>query len=138
MSTDTYDKGSTGSGWVVFAAVVMFTIGAIDAIQGLAALFKDDVFLVSDTGLLVATDYTAWGWTLIIWGAVLVLAAAALFSGKEWGRWFAIVAIVINMIGQIAWFPAYPLWSLLAIGLGIAVLHALTVGWTTARTDLRA
>jgi hypothetical protein len=138
MSTDTYQEGSTGSGWVVFAAIVMFTIGAIDVIQGLAALLKDEVFLVTDSGLLVTTDYTRWGWTLIIWGIVLVLAAGALFSGKEWGRWFAIVAVVLNMIGQIAWFPAYPLWSLLAIGLGIAVLHALTAGWQRARTDLRA
>ena len=53
------------------------------------------------------------------------------------GRWFAIAAIIINGIGQIAWFPAYPLWSLLAIGLEIAVLYALTAGWKEARDDLR-
>ena len=138
MSTDTYQEGSAWSGWVIFAAIVMFTIGAIDIIQGLAALLKDEVYLVTDSGLLVSTDYTTWGWTLLIWGIVLILAGAALFSGKEWGRWFAIVAIVINLIGQIAWFPAYPLWSLLAIGLGITVLYALTAGWKTAKVDLRS
>ena len=68
----------------------------------------------------------------------MILAGAALFSGKEWGRWFAIVVVVINLIGQIAWFPAYPLWSLVAIGLGIAVLYALTAGWKEAKVDLRA
>jgi hypothetical protein len=138
MSTDAYQEGSAWSGWVIFAAIVMFTIGAIDIIQGLAALLKDEVYLVTDSGLLVSTDYTTWGWTLLIWGIVLILAGAALFSGKEWGRWFAIVAIVINLIGQIAWFPAYPLWSLLAIGLGITVLYALTAGWKTAKVDLRS
>ena len=93
---------------------------------------------MTKSGLLVTTDFTAWGWSLIIWGVVLILAGLALFSGKEWGRWFAIVALVINGIAQIAWFPAYPLWSLVAIGLEIAVLYALTAGWTGAKGELRS
>ena len=137
MSTD-YQRSSSSTGWVIFAAAVMLTIGAIDIIQGLAALLKDETFAVTDSGLLVTTDFTRWGWSLIIWGIVLILAAMALFSGKGWGRWFAIFAIIINGIGQIAWFPAYPLWSLLAIGLEIAVLYALTAGWKDAQADLRA
>ena len=136
--TDTYYEGSAWSGWVVFAAIVMLTIGAIDIIQGLAALLKDEVYLVTESDLLVTTNFTTWGWALIIWGIVMILAGAALFAGKEWGRWFAIVVIIVNGIGQIAWFPAYPLWSLLAIGLEIAVLYALTAGWKAARVDLRA
>ncbi len=136
MSTDSYE-GSAWSGWIIFAALVMFTIGAVDIIQGLAALLKDEVYAVTDSGLLVTTNFTAWGWSLIIWGIVLILAAAALFGGKGWGRWFAILALIINMVGQIAWFPAYPLWSLVAIGLGVAVLYALTAGWKEASADLR-
>lgn len=136
MSTD-HNERRDWSGWVVFAAAVMLTIAAVDIIQGLAALFKDDVYLVTKSGLLVTTNFTAWGWALIIWGIVLLLAGFALFSGKEWGRWFAIVAIVVNGIGQIAWFPAYPLWSLIAIALEIAVLYALTAGWKGAKEVLR-
>jgi hypothetical protein len=136
VTTDTYES-SAWSGWVIFAAIVMLTIGTIDVIQGLVALLKDETYLITESGLLVTTNFTAWGWTLLIWGIVLILAGAALFSGKEWGRWFAIVAVIVNMIGQIAWFPAYPLWSLVAIGLGIAVFYALTVGWRAAKSDLR-
>ena len=73
MSTDAYEEGSAWSGWVIFAAIVMFTIGAIDIIQGIAALAKDEVYLVTDSGLLVTTDFTTWGWTLLIWGIVLIL-----------------------------------------------------------------
>lgn len=136
MSTDSH-RTSAWTGWIIFAAAVMFTIGAIDIVQGLAALLKEETYVVTESGLLVTTDFTAWGWTLIIWGVVLIAAAAALFSGKGWGRWFAIVAVIVNGIGQIAWFPAYPLWSLVAIGLEIAVLFALTVGWRDAQADLR-
>lgn len=137
MSTDTYER-SPWTGWVMFAAFIIITIGAIDIIQGLAALLKDEVYVVGSNGLLVTTNFTAWGWSLIIWGAVLILAGGALLSGKEWGRWFAIVAIVVNGVVQIAWFPAFPLWSLLAIGLEIAVLYALTAGWKGAKAELRS
>ena len=137
MSTTDQPRRSDWSGWVVLATAAMITIAAVDIIQGLAALEKDDVYLVTKSGLLVTTDFDAWGWSLILWGVVLLLAGLALFSGKEWGRWFALVAVVINGIGQIAWFPAYPLWSLVAIGLGIAVIYALTAGWKDAETSLR-
>ena len=132
------DYSSAWGGWVIFAAAVMFTVGALDIIQGIAALAKDEVYLLAESGLLVTTDYTAWGWTLIIWGVVLMCGAGALFTLKSWGRWFAFAVVLLNSIVQIAWFPAYPLWSLLAIGLGIAVLYALTAGWKEARTGLRA
>jgi len=41
--------------------------------------------------------------------------------------------VVINLLGQFAWFPAYPLWSLVVIALDVAVLYALTVRWNEAR-----
>ena len=140
MTTDT-DYGSTGTawtGWVIFAAVVMLVMGALDVIQGIAALVKDDVYLVTGSGLLVTSNFTAWGWSLIIWGIVLVITGGALFVGKEWARWVAIIAVIVNLIGQFAWFPAYPLWSLVAIALGVTVLFGLTAGWSRARLDLRA
>ena len=139
MSTDTY-KASRATGWVVFAAAVMFTVGAIDIIQGLAALLKETTYVIpgGEKSLLVTTSFDRWGWALIIWGIVLILAAGSLFSGRSWARWFAIIVILVNGIGQIAWFPAYPLWSLLAIGLELAVLWALTAGWQGAKADLQA
>ncbi|HMO00978.1 MAG TPA: hypothetical protein PKD59_16320 [Miltoncostaeaceae bacterium] len=121
------------TGWVVFAAAVMLTMGALDIVQGLVALNKSSTYLIPAQDLLVTTDYTTWGWSLIVWGVVVILAGLALFAGRAWGRWFAIVAVIVNAIGQIAWFPTYPLWSLLAIGLGVAVLLALTVHWHEAR-----
>ena len=99
MSTTDQPRRSDWSGWVVI-------IAAVDIIQGLAALVKDDVYPVTKSGLLVTTDFDAWGWSLILWGVVPLLAGLALLGGKGWGRWFALVAVVINGIGQIAWLPA--------------------------------
>ena len=138
MSTDRYDQ-SSATEWVIFAALVMFLIGALDIIQGLAALLKESTYVIpgGENSLLVTTSFDTWGWSLIIWGVVLILAGGSLFAGRSWARWFAIFAVLINGIGQIAWFPAYPLWSLIAIGLGLAVLWALTAGWKDVKADLR-
>ena len=132
MGTATESGGSAWTGWIVFAGVVLGAVGVVNAIQGLAALFSDNVFIVGESGLLVTTDYTAWGVALLIWGCIMVLAALGLFSGSGLARWFAIVVVLINLIGQFAWFPAYPLWSITAIALDIVVLFALTARWQEA------
>lgn len=125
-------------GWTMFAAAVMIVVGAFDVIQGFVALFKDEVYVVAQSGLIITADYTAWGWALIIWGAVLIIAALSLFAASGFGRWFAIVVVTVNMIGQFAFFPAYPLWGVVAIGLSLAVLWALTLGWRDVREGMGA
>ena len=88
MSTDRYDdtRGSAATGWIMFAAAVMFTIGAIDIIQGIVALTKSATYVIpgGEQALLVTTNFDTWGWALIIWGIVLMLAAGSLFAGRSW------------------------------------------------------
>lgn len=130
-------RASTWSGWVVFAGVVLFTIGCLNVIQGLVGIFKDDVNVITSSGLIVTTDFTTWGVVILIWGAIMILAGLGLFSGSEWARWFGIVVVVLNIIIQFAYFPAFPLWSLVIIGLNAAVLFALTARWEYAKAALR-
>ena len=129
MGTDTRRAGAV-AGWVLFAGALIFIVGVLDIIQGLVAIFKQEVYAVGESGLILTTNYSTWGWMLLIWGIVMALAAFSLFAGGGFGRWFAIIVVAVNMIGQFAWFPAYPLWSMVAIGLSVAVLWALTAGWS--------
>ena len=78
------------SGWILFAGIIMLLIGAYNVLQGLAAIFSDDYFTVSEDDLLVF-DFTAWGWIMLIWGAVLLLVGYGLVTGKPWARWAGIV-----------------------------------------------
>lgn len=126
------ERGSFARSSVLFGAVMLLVIGAFDLIQGLVALFKDDLYVIGASGLVIATDYTAWGWSLIAWGAVLILIGLSLARFGGVGRWLAIAAVTINMVGQFAFFPAYPLWSVIAIGVSAVVLWALTFGWRSA------
>jgi len=129
------DRGAFWSGTILFAAVMLMLIGFFNALQGLAAIFSDDYFVATEDRLL-AFDFTAWGIITLVWGVVLVMAGVALWSGKEWARWFALVVVSLNMIVQIGFFAAFPLWSLIVIGLSVLVIYTLAARWDQAQADL--
>ena len=125
------------AGWIGFAGILMVLVGAIDFIQGLIALFDDKYFVVAGSGFLVV-DLTAWGWIMLIWGVLLVLAGVALVGGLGWARWFAIVVVSLNFIAQLGFLgnSQTPIWSLTVIALNVIVLYALTARWTESVGDL--
>ena len=125
------------AGWIGFAGLVLLIIGTIDFLQGLIALIDDEYFVVTDAGLLVF-DRTGWGWAMLIWGTLLVLAGLGLLGGQSWARWFAIVVVSVNFIAQLGFLgnSEYPLWSLTVMALNIVVLYALTARWDESKDDL--
>jgi hypothetical protein len=127
------------AGWIGFAGIMLVIVGAIDFFQGLIAIFEDDYFVVTRSGFL-AVDLTQWGWIMVIWGVLLVLAGLGLAAGQGWARWFAIVVVSLNFIAQLGFLgnSQYPLWSLTVIALNIIVLYALTARWGESEADLGA
>ena len=128
---------SSMAGWIGFAGILMLIIGGIDFFQGLIALFEDEYFVVTQSGFLVV-DLTAWGWVMLIWGALLVLAGLALGAGQGWARWFAIVVVSLNVFAQLGFLgnSQYPLWALTALTLNIVVLYALTARWAESKAEM--
>jgi hypothetical protein len=97
-------------GWIVFASMMMLMVGTFQLIAGFTALFKDDYYAVGSGNLLVNVDYTAWGWTHIGIGALVLAASAGLLS-------------------------AYPLWSLIVITLDVFVIYAIAVHGSEVKAD---
>ena len=124
------------AGWIGFAGLVMLIMGAIDFFQGLIALFEDEYYVVTQSGFLVV-DVTAWGWIMLIWGALLVLAGFSLITGQSWARWVAIVVVSLNVFAQLGFLgnSNYPLWALTALALNVIVLYALTARWNESQVD---
>jgi hypothetical protein len=114
---------------------MMVILGSFHAIQGLIALFQDEYFLVSKTGLALHVDYTAWGWVHLIGGIIIVAAGVALFAGKTWARVVAVIVAVISAIVNIGLLSAYPIWSTIMITIDILVIWALTVHGGELRED---
>jgi hypothetical protein len=47
-----------------------------------------------------------WGWIVLGLGALLILAALTVFTGRQFARWFSILAAGLNGIGPTASCPA--------------------------------
>ena len=117
------------SGWAVsgtlFAATMMFVVGVFQAIDGIAAIAEDDVF-VATRNYTFDLDVTAWGWIHLIIGLVMAFAGAALFSGKAWAGVLAIMFAMLSMISNFFFIPYYPFWAILIIAIDIWIIWALT------------
>src|SRR4051812_2817484 len=114
-------------GWIVFAGAMLMMVGFFHAIEGLVALFRDEVFLVGRNGLGVNVDYTTWGWIHILGGLLAIGAGAGLLAGHMWARVLAGVVAFGSAIINISFLPAYPVWSAIIIAIDILVIWAITV-----------
>jgi hypothetical protein len=113
-------------GWMTFAAFVMVTIGFFQVLQGLAAIFKNDFFVVGSE-YLYKVDVSTWGWIHLILGVIVFFAGFGLFSGAVWARTVGVIMAVLAAIANFAWLPYQPAWSIMIIALCVAVIWALTV-----------
>jgi hypothetical protein len=114
-------------GWIAFAGVLLFMLGSFHVIAGIVALAKDDYFLVGSSGLLVNVDYSTWGWTHIVFGVLVALAGIGVLAGQMWARVVGTVVAVLSALINMVFLPAYPVWSILMVGLAVVVVMALTV-----------
>ena len=126
-------RSSAWSGWVGFAGWVMLLVGMLDFFEGLIAVIRGQYYVLT-ANQIVVFDLRTWGWLTLVWGIVLVLAGFSLLARAGWARWFAIVVVSINVLGQLGFVGAaqYPLWALTVVGLSVVVLYALIVRWEEA------
>ena len=129
------DMSSAWSGWIGFAAIMLAFIGALTFFEGLIAVIRDNYYVVTRQNVF-AFDVSTWGWIAMIWGVLLFLAALGLAAKSGWARWFTIIVLFLNLLGQLSWLgnSGYPLWSLTIVTLEIVVLYALTVRWKDVYT----
>jgi hypothetical protein len=121
-----------GSGWIGFAGIMLIIVGALNIVDGLWALdHKTNV-----PALLYEDKLETWGWILLIWGIVVVLAGFLVFSRNQFGRWIGVIAATIAMILNMTWVFAFPIAALIEVFLAAMVLYALIVygGRDTAPT----
>ena len=123
-----YDAGpSAWAVWVLFAGVIMIMVGAFHGITGLVALFQDEYYVVRPNGLVINMDYTAWGWTHLLLGLLVVAAGFGAIAGQIWARTVGVILAVLSATANMLFIAAYPVWSILIITLDVIVIYALIV-----------
>ena len=126
---DTIGRGTAAtSPWVVglavFAGILMIVTGLFQAVTGLVALFRNEVYVVG-VDHVFSLDVTSWGWIHLIVGILVGVAGAAVLTGQLWGRLVGIGLALLSMIANFLFIPYYPIWSLLIIALDVFVIWAL-------------
>ena len=115
-----------GLGWIMFAWVMLLTAGIMNIIDGIVALGNTS-FWTDYGAVYVYGDLRTWGWIVLIWGIVLLIAAASVWRGGGFGRWLGIFAAAINLFIQMLFIPSYPFWALFVMVLDVLVIYGLTV-----------
>lgn len=114
-----------GEGRAIFAAVYLMIGGVLNIIWGIAAI-GNARFFVHDTHYVFG-DLKSWGWIMLILGVLEMGAAASLFGGGTFGRWFGIIAAGLTAIAALLDIPAYPLWSIAVFALSLWVIQGLAI-----------
>jgi len=120
------DRGARqGEGYwmIVFAVALLVTVGFFNLIDGIAAIANSHIFIAN--AHYVVGNLRLWGWIALILGTLQIIAAIAILAGSQAARWFAVVVIGLNAIGQMFFIPAYPFWSLVIIAVDIVALWGL-------------
>lgn len=109
------------SGWVMFAAVLFLILGVFNVIDGIVALAGDDHFV--DELFFGSLDF--WGVVMLLIGLVQLYAASQLFNGR--GLMLGIFLLCLNLIAQLLFLPAYPVWSVIIMVIDGLAIYGLTV-----------
>ena len=114
------------AGLALFAGVLMIVAGVVAALNGIAALVGDQVFVRLE-GYLYAFDLTTWGWIHLLAGVLLAVAGGAVIAGQAWARTLGIILAGLHLIANFMFLPYTPWWSISIIALDVAVIWALAV-----------
>jgi len=128
---------SMWTGWITFAGLMMMVIGSFHAMQGLVALFRDGYFLVGTDKLPVAIDWTTWGWIHLSLGVLVACAGAVVPTGRTWAQVVTVLFALVSAVVELAFLPAFPVWSGMMIALSVVVIWAVLVHGNELRASRR-
>jgi hypothetical protein len=125
---ETAARRGRGTGWIVFAAIVMILAGGNMAINGIWALRVNSQVEKSfgETLLFSSSNLDTWGWIYLIVGAVVVVAGITVFFRASFGIWVGVIAAAVQAFFAFFWIFS-PYWpaALVILALDLLVIYAL-------------
>ena len=114
-----------GAGLVEFAGILIAIFGIFNIIEGIGAIAKSHAFTAN--AHYIFGNLRAWGWVMLAFGILQLIAVGALARGRPWARWFAVVVLALNTLAHMLALPSYPIWSVLVIAANVFALYGLLV-----------
>jgi hypothetical protein len=124
---------SRSSAWVAFAGWLLIVVGAVDALEGLIAIARQQYYVLApNSNQIIVFDVKTWGWVTLIVGVLIGFVGIQVLSRNAVARWFAIGIVSFNVIEQLAFIGGGSgggLWPLTGIAFSGVALYALIVRW---------
>ncbi len=111
-------------GWITFAAILAGVAGVANGVWGLAAVLNTSALAQYS---VLFTKLNAWGWAIMLFGIVQIIAAFMLVARSNAGRILAIVLAAVSILGWMMWLGALPFAGLAALVLDVLVIYGLSV-----------
>ena len=110
------------SGMLTFAGVVLVIAGAINLLDGVVALAKDEYFRADE---LLFGDLSAWGFWWLFVGLLMLWAGFQVVQRKEAGLGLGIGIAGLNLFTQLMFINVHPGWAVSIMVLDLVVIWAL-------------
>lgn len=121
-------RSSTSSmvarGAAAFGGIMLSTVSVFGILQGIAAIASDTVY-VQGIDYTYEFDVTTWGWIHLVLGIIGFAVGLGILADQEWAVVSGIAIAVLSALGNFAFMPYYPLWSLAIIALDVFIIWAL-------------
>ena len=120
---DTYQRGD---GWVLFAGIMILTVGFLNLIFGIAAI-DDSAFFTGDERYVIFDDLNTWGWFYLIIGVLQLIAAFSIWNRNPFGRTIGIATAAANAMIVLFTVNAYPFAAFMIFLIDVMVIYGLAV-----------
>ena len=120
--------GSARSGWLTYAAVIMFISAGLYVLWAVN-LWADAAWLSDVSDGVLGDQGWLWGIFDAAMAVVFVFAGKSLLDGQSFGRWIAVIAASIGIVRWFYWMAFTPFLSLTVIAILFLVLYAVLVTW---------
>ena len=112
------------TGWIMLAAIVMFSVGVYRVISGISYLANSHKINDFTAGFF-GDNMWAWGlWDLGI-AAIAIWAAFSLLSGGEFGRVIAYIWAILVIVNSFLIIGIAPWFAAAMIALAVLVVYGL-------------
>jgi hypothetical protein len=119
---------STATGWVAWvllAGVLLFLVGVLHVLTGMAAWLRPEILAGTRSDLLLPVGLDTLAWLYVGFGVVVAIAGVGLLLGRLWARVAATLLAVLAILVNFAFAKVYPLWSVMTIVLSAIVIYAV-------------
>ncbi len=124
MGTTSRGSGVQARGWASFVAVYLLIVGGLHLIWGVAALADANNFREQD---LIVSGLTTWAWISIVVGAIEIAGGLLVLGRRPSGQIIALLIAILGTFTSVFTLGAYPVWSLIALGVDMLIIWAVTV-----------